>query len=83
MKVNIVPKTKVKVSRSSSSKYQPLIDAIDKLKPGGKAIQVKYSSERELNSMRNIVYTINREEGKKIKSNKDGQNNTVYFYIDK
>jgi hypothetical protein len=83
MKVKIVPKSKVKVSRSSSSKYQPLIDAVDKLKPGGDALRVKYSDERELNSMRNIIYTINREEGKKIKSNKDPQNKTVYFYLEK
>lgn len=82
MKVKIVPKSKVKVSRSSSSKYQPLIDAVDKLKPGGDALRVKYSDERELNSMRNIIYTINREQGKKIKSNKDPQNKIVYFYIE-
>lgn len=83
MKVKIVPKSKVKVSRSSSSKYQPLIDACRKLKPGGDALRVKYSDERELNSMRNIIYTINREEDKNIKSNKDPQNKTVYFYIEK
>jgi DNA helicase IV len=82
MKVKIVPKSKVKVSRSSSSKYQPLIDAVDKLKSGGDALRVKYSDERELNSMRNIIYTINREQGKKIKSNKDPQNKIVYFYIE-
>jgi hypothetical protein len=83
MKVKIVPKSKIKVSRSSTSKYQPLIDAIQKLKPGGDALRVKYNDERELNSMRNIIYTINREEGKKIKSNKDPQDKTVFFYIEK
>lgn len=83
MKVKIVPKSKIKVSRSSTSKYQPLIDAIQKLKPGGDALRVKYNDERELNSMRNIIYTINREEGKNIKSNKDPQNKTVFFYIEK
>ena len=82
MKVRIVPKSKVKVSRSSSSKYQPLIDALQKLKPGGDALKVTYSDERELNSMRNIVYTTNRDEGKKIKSNKDDQNKTIFFYIE-
>lgn len=82
MKVKIVPKSKVKVSRSSSSKYQPLIDSVKKLKAGGDALKVKYSDERELNSMRNIVYTINREEGKRIKSNKDAGNKIVYFYIE-
>lgn len=83
MKVKIVPRSKIKVSRSSSSKYQPLIDAVKKLKPGGDALKVKYSDDRELNSMRNIVYTINREQGKNVKSNKNSQNNTVYFFIEK
>lgn len=82
MKVKIVPKSKIKVSRSSTSKYQPLIDAIGKLKPGGDALRVKYNDERELNSMRNIIYTVNREEDKNIKSNKDPQNKTVFFYIE-
>lgn len=80
MKVKIVPKSKIKVSRSSSSKYQPLIDALRKLKPGGDALKVAYKDERELNSMRNIVYTINKEDDVKIKSNKDAQNSTVFFY---
>ena len=83
MKVNIVPRSKIKVSRSSSSKYQPLIDAVKKLKANGDVLRVKYSDERELNSMRNIVYTINREDGKKIKSNKDTQNRAVYFFLEK
>lgn len=82
MKVKIVPKNNVKVSRNSSSKYQPLIDALDKLKPGGDAIRVGYKNDRELNSMRNIVYTINKEEGTKIKSSKDSDNSNVYFYLD-
>jgi hypothetical protein len=80
MKVKIVPKSKVKVSRSSTSKYQPLIDALRKLKGGGDALKVNYKDDRELNSMRNIVYTINKEDGVKIKSNKDSQNSTVFFY---
>ncbi|MEX2584770.1 MAG: hypothetical protein WD315_00160 [Balneolaceae bacterium] len=82
MKVKIVPKSKVKVSRSSSSKYQPLIDALKKLKKGGDALKVNYSNERELNSMRNIVYTINKEDGIKIKSSKDSQTSTVFFYLE-
>ncbi|MEX2574763.1 MAG: hypothetical protein WD317_10715 [Balneolaceae bacterium] len=82
MKVKIVPKSEVKVSRNSSSKYQPLIDALKKLKPDGEVLKVKYSDERELNSMRNIVYTANRDEGKKIKSNKDSHNKTVFFYLE-
>ncbi|MEX0638835.1 MAG: hypothetical protein WD094_00130 [Balneolaceae bacterium] len=83
MKVKIVPRSKIKVSRSSSSKYQPLFDALSKLSPGGDAVKVKYNDDRELNSMRNIVYTMNREgEGKRIKSNKDANNSTVYFFIE-
>jgi hypothetical protein len=81
MKVKIVPRSKIKVSRNSTSKYQSLINALEKLKPGGDAIQVKYSDTRELNSMRNIVYTINKEKGMSIKSNTDTEKKLLYLYL--
>jgi len=80
MKVKIVPKSKIQISRKSSSKYQDLIDASEKLEPGGKAIQVSYHDQRELNSMRNIIYSLNREKDMEIKSNKDARNKIIYFY---
>lgn len=80
MKVKFVPKSKVTISRKSSSKYQDLIDAAKKLEPGGRALQVKYRDQRELNSMRNIIYSLNKEEDMTIRSNRDAQKKIVYFY---
>jgi len=80
VKVKFVPKSEITISRKSSSKYQDLIDAAKKLKPGGKALQVTYQDERELNSMRNIIYSLNKEEDFEIRSNKDAKNKIVYFY---
>jgi len=80
MKVKFVPKSQVKLSRKSKSKYQELIDATGKLEPGGKALKVKYKDRKELNSMRNIIYSMNKENNMNIKSNKDVQNKIIYFY---
>jgi hypothetical protein len=77
----MVPRTDISSSRKKSSKYAPLVDALGKLKSGGDAIQVKYSNEKELSSARNVVYAFNRENGKKVKSRKDSQNKTVFFYL--
>ncbi|MEX0929481.1 MAG: hypothetical protein WDZ53_08755 [Balneolales bacterium] len=52
------------------------------MKPGQDALEVTYSNDKELNSMRNVVYTHNRETGSKIKSGKDTVNNKVFFYKD-
>lgn len=80
MKVKFVPKSEITISRKSSSKYQDLIDAAKKLDRGGKALQVKYRDERELNSMRNIIYSLNKENDIAIRSNKDAKNRIIYFY---
>ncbi len=82
MKIKLVPRTKVRVSRKSSSKYQSLKDALAKLKPDGKAIQVKYSNDKELVSYRNIVYSHNRENDRKIRSSADPANKVLYFYVE-
>lgn len=80
MKVKFVPKSEITISRKSSSKYQDLIDAAKKLESGGKALQVKYRDQRELNSMRNIIYSLNKENDIAIRSNKDAKNRIIYFY---
>ena len=80
MKINFVSRTDIKISKKSSSKYKPLVEAIQKLEPGGKALEVKFNDEAELNSMRNVVYSYNREKGDNIKSSKHPQQNLVYFY---
>mgnify|MGYP006283435017 FL=1 len=80
MRIRFVPRSEIKISKKSSSKFKPLIEALDNLEPGGQAVKVNYDDEKELNSMRNVVYTYNRDYNEKIKSGKDSRNNTVYFY---
>lgn len=82
MNVRFVPRSEIKISKKSSSKFKPLLEALDSLEPGGQAVQVTYEDEKELNSMRNVVYTYNRDNNEKIKSGKDSRNQTVYFYKD-
>lgn len=83
MKLKFVPRSDVRVTKKSSSKFRPLIDALNKLEPGGDALEVTYSNDKELNSMRNVVYTYNRETDAKIKSGKDTVNGKVFFYKEK
>jgi hypothetical protein len=80
MDINFVSRSDIKISKKSSSKYKPLIDAIKKLEPGGKAIQVSFDDKKELNSMRNVVYRHNRKTGDEIKSSKHPDKNIVFFY---
>ena len=80
MKIREVPRSEVKITKKSTSKFKPLLEALDRLKPGGNALEVSYTGDKELNSMRNVVYTLNRETGVKIKSGKDSMNGKIYFY---
>jgi len=82
MKVKFVPRSDIRITKKSSSKFKPLLDAIKELEPGGDAIEVSFSDEKELNSMRNVVYTYNRETGNKVRSGKDSLNSKVFFYKD-
>ncbi|MEX0662026.1 MAG: hypothetical protein WD381_04175 [Balneolaceae bacterium] len=82
MKIKLVPREKVKVSRKSVSKYQSLKDALLKLEPGGNALQVKYDNDKDLVSYRNIVYSYNRESEQKIKSSADPIKNILFFYVE-
>jgi len=81
MKIKMVAMENISSSRKRSSKYAPLVDALHKLVPGGKAVQMKYGNEKELSSARNVVYAFNRENKQSVKSRKDAQNKTVYFYL--
>jgi len=83
MKIKIVPRSEVRVTKKSSSKFKPLIESLNKLEPGGDALEVNFSDEKELNSMRNVVYTYMRDSGIKIKSGKDSATGKVYFYREK
>jgi hypothetical protein len=81
MKIKMVPREEISSSRKRNSKYAPLVDALHKLEPGGKAVQMSYTNEKELSSARNVVYTFNRENGRKVKSRKDARNKTIFFYL--
>lgn len=83
MKINFVSRNDIKISKKSSSKYKPLLDAVKKLEAGGKAVEVSFNDETELNSMRNVVYSHNRETGDSVKSSKHPKQNLVYFYKEK
>lgn len=83
MKIKIVPRSKIKVSRKSRSKYDKLREAISKLEPNGDAVRVEYSTKKELNSIRNVAYTYNRENGTNIKSTTNSTNDAVFFFIEK
>ncbi len=83
MKIKVVPRTKVKVSRKSRSKYEQLREAISKLRPDGDAVRVDFSSQKELNSIRNVAYTYNRETNSNIKSTTDANEQAVFFYVGK
>ncbi len=81
--IQFVDRDKVRTSRVRTSKFSELLDALDKLEPGGKAIEVNYSNDKEVNSMRTAVYQYNKDNGVKIKSAKDSQNSKIYFYREK
>ncbi len=80
MDINFVSRTDIDIAKKSSSKYKPLIDAVQKLEPDGKALEVSFEDEAELNSMRNVVYSYNRETGEKVKSSKHPEKNVVFFF---
>lgn len=82
MKIKIVPRSKIKVSRKSKSKYDSLKEAIARLKPGGDALRIEFSGQKELNSIRNIAYTYNRETGSNIKSTTHTNEQAVFFFIE-
>lgn len=81
MKVKLIPRSKIKVSRKSSSKYSKVRDALEKLTPKGDALRISFSDKKELNSIRNIAYTHNKENGTKIKSSSDTVEKVIFFYI--
>ncbi len=83
LKIKLVDRSEIRVTKRSSSKFKPLLEALDKLEAGGRAIEVSYSNDKELNSMRNVVYTYSRENGIKIKSGKDSASNRIFFYKEK
>ena len=83
MDIKFVEREKIKTSKKRSSKFKPLLEALDKLEVGGDAIEVNYKDDKNVNSMRTAVYQFNQEKGVKIKSGKDSKNKKIYFYREK
>jgi hypothetical protein len=59
------------------------MEALDKLEPGGDAVEVSYTNEKSVNSMRTAIYQYNQENKVKIKSGKDSTNKKIFFYREK
>jgi len=83
MDIKFVKRSEIKTSKKRSSKFKPLLEALDKLDVGGDAIEVDYTNDKNVNSMRTAVYQYNQEKGVKIKSGKDSANKKIYFYREK
>lgn len=83
MNIKTVPRSHVRSTKRRSSKFKPLMEALDKLQPGGDAVEVSYDNEKNVNSMRTAVYQYNQENKVKIKSGKDSTNKKIYFYREK
>lgn len=80
MNLKFVNRAEIKSSKRRSSKFKPLMEALDSLEPGGDAVEVSYTDEKSVNSMRTAVYQYNQEHRVKIKSGKDATNKKLYFY---
>lgn len=83
MEIKFVEREKINTSKKRSSKFKPLLEALDKLEVGGDAIEIDYEDEKSVNSMRTAVYQYNRDNGVKIKSGKDSEKKKIYFYREK
>lgn len=81
--MNFVSRSDINISKKGTSKYDPLLEALHKLQPGGKALEVTFGDESELSSMRNVVYAFNKEHDVDIKSSKHINKNVVYFFKEK
>jgi hypothetical protein len=79
--IKIVKKSSIKSSRKRRSKFKPLLEAIDKLKPGGsQAVEVSYTSDKNVNSMRTAVYQYSKLKNIKIKSQRDLAAKKIHFF---
>ncbi len=80
MDIKFVDRKEIESAKKRSSKFKPLLEALDKLEVGGDAIEVPYEDDKNVNSMRTAVYQYNEEKGVKIKSGKDSDSKKIYFY---
>lgn len=82
MEIKFVKRSVVNTAKKRTSKFKPLLEALDKLKSGGPAIEVAYTDERNVNSMRTAVYHYSKQKNMVIRSRKDSANKKIYFFID-
>ncbi len=82
MEIKFVKRSAISTAKKRVSKFKPLLEALDKLKPGGSAIEVSYTDERNVNSMRTAVYHYGKQKSMAIRSRKDSKNNKIYFFRD-
>ncbi len=80
MDIKFVSRKKIKSSNKRNSKFKPLLEAIDKLKPGGQAIEVSYTNNKNVNSMRTAVYQHSKVKNIVIKSRKNPDTKKIHFY---
>lgn len=83
MEIRFVDRNKIRTSKKRTSKFKPLLEALDKLEVGGDAIEVSFKDDKNVNSMRTAVYQYNQENGVKVRSGKDSKNQKIYFYREK
>lgn len=81
MKIKSVDRKQIIFTRVTRSKYKELYTYLDALKPEGKAVEVEYTSKKELNSICNLVYNYNKTKNIRIKSSSDAKSNKIYFYV--
>lgn len=82
MDIKFVKRSVVKTSKKRSSKFRTLLEGVEKLKPSGQAIEVSYSTEKGMNSMRTAVYQFCRQNNISIKSKRDTISKKIYFFRD-
>lgn len=82
MEIKFVKRNSVRSTKKRTSKFKPLLDALEKLKPGGQAIEVAYGNEKNVNSMRTAVYQYSKQYNVDIRSRKDSNLKKIYFYRD-
>lgn len=83
MDIKFVDREKINTSKRRSSKFKPLLEALDKLEVGGEAIEINYKNDKSVNSMRTAVYQYNQKNDVKIRSGKDTEKKKIYFYREK
>lgn len=82
MRIKKIDRTQITKSRKVRSKYGKVVEFLDDLKPGGDAVAVEFKDQKQVNSLRNLIYNYNTNRGTKVKTSTDQEKNTIYFFID-